>query len=513
MCRVVVVGIDAADWRLLNPMVDRGLLPTFHRFATAGTTGSLRPCLPLVDASLWTTMSTGRQPDEHGVLGGNDPYAALARQAETFWTAASQAGKRVHVIGWPATHPAEPVNGILATDQFASPMTLHAAGWPSRPYSIEPETYAPQFEALRVHPTDLTGDDLLPFIQDLRERDQDHDPHPMRVAAALAHTVTNHAAATWVLENEPWDLLCVHYPLLRVFAGCDATPACRYLDILLCRLMQLAGGADTLFVLASARGFSGAAGMIGLQGPGVAADELVHGMRLADVAPLVLRELGVPRPAAPSKPTAAQPQDWRARMHLALYYVLSDQPGEALPLFEQLNNDPAAAADPLAKPGLAVCYLRTGQIERARQVLESCPASAFAGVIQVELLMAEGRVEEARPLMAELERSPETAPIAKVWLGQLCLAERRWQQAESVFRSALAHESDSAAALYGLAAALNGQKRHQDAADSALAALGQQFDFSAAHFALGQALSGMGRHKEARDAIQNGVRFQTSGRQ
>src|SRR2546427_762338 len=67
--RVVMVGVDGADWRVIEPLVARGRMPAFKRLMEQGATGTLRSMLPSASPSLWTTIATGVGPDRHGIHG------------------------------------------------------------------------------------------------------------------------------------------------------------------------------------------------------------------------------------------------------------------------------------------------------------------------------------------------------------------------------------------------------------------------------------------------------------
>src|SRR4051812_22969979 len=65
---VVLIGIDAADWLAIDPLVQRALLPSFARFKKSGRTGVMLSTPPLVSPIVWTTIATGMPPEKHGVL-------------------------------------------------------------------------------------------------------------------------------------------------------------------------------------------------------------------------------------------------------------------------------------------------------------------------------------------------------------------------------------------------------------------------------------------------------------
>ena len=65
---IVLVGIDGADWLAIDRLVARGRLPTFARLKQRGRTGILRATPPLLSPIIWTTIATGRRPEDHRVL-------------------------------------------------------------------------------------------------------------------------------------------------------------------------------------------------------------------------------------------------------------------------------------------------------------------------------------------------------------------------------------------------------------------------------------------------------------
>jgi len=60
--RVVIFGIDGADWQVIEPLAARGRMPAFKRIMDRGATGTLRSMLPSASPSLWTTIVTGVVP-------------------------------------------------------------------------------------------------------------------------------------------------------------------------------------------------------------------------------------------------------------------------------------------------------------------------------------------------------------------------------------------------------------------------------------------------------------------
>ncbi len=116
--RVVVVGIDGGDWRMLDPLIDEGLLPNLARLRNEGATAPLQ-----VDSAQspesWTTLATGVFKERHGIVQDNNrpgsTFAAHPSQVKVkrLWDIAGELGRRVFVADYWVTKPAYPINGVM----------------------------------------------------------------------------------------------------------------------------------------------------------------------------------------------------------------------------------------------------------------------------------------------------------------------------------------------------------------------------------------------------------------
>jgi len=66
--KVVFVGFDGADWRVIRPMMDRGELPAFAGMVRNGATGPLASIHDSNSAVIWASIYSGMTPERHGVL-------------------------------------------------------------------------------------------------------------------------------------------------------------------------------------------------------------------------------------------------------------------------------------------------------------------------------------------------------------------------------------------------------------------------------------------------------------
>ncbi len=120
--KVLIIGLDAATFDLIDPWVAQGKLPNFSRLMAGGARGHLQSVPNLNSIPAWASFMTGVNPAKHGLLWfyerRPDSYAyrylnGSDLQAPSFWDILSAAGRRVSVINVPMTYPARSVNGLM----------------------------------------------------------------------------------------------------------------------------------------------------------------------------------------------------------------------------------------------------------------------------------------------------------------------------------------------------------------------------------------------------------------
>ena len=145
---IIWLGLDGLEWELLDRLAAEGRMPNWSRLVAEGASGRLTSFLPILSPLLWASAATGVGPDVHRVLdfqevdpktGRKVPISGRSRAVPAVWNLASAAGRRVGVVGWWATHPAEEVSGFFVSDH-ASPLlfdNLPLSGV-AYPTSLEP---------------------------------------------------------------------------------------------------------------------------------------------------------------------------------------------------------------------------------------------------------------------------------------------------------------------------------------------------------------------------------------
>jgi hypothetical protein len=67
--KVAIFGIDGAEWSVIEPLIAQDRLPALARLMQSGTRGKLETFTPTLSPALWTTISTGVHPSDHGIHG------------------------------------------------------------------------------------------------------------------------------------------------------------------------------------------------------------------------------------------------------------------------------------------------------------------------------------------------------------------------------------------------------------------------------------------------------------
>lgn len=122
--KIVLMGIDALTWRILDHLLDTGRLPHLRSIIERGSYGPLKTLCPALSPELWNTISTGKLPKKHGIMGfmATDPktrklvpYTSNMRRCKAIWEILGDHNKEVGVVGWWNSWPAETVNGAMVS--------------------------------------------------------------------------------------------------------------------------------------------------------------------------------------------------------------------------------------------------------------------------------------------------------------------------------------------------------------------------------------------------------------
>jgi hypothetical protein len=221
--KVLLIGWDAADWKVATPLLEQGLMPALDDFINHGVMGNLATLQPVLSPMLWNSIATGQRADKHGIHGFAEPdpntggvrmISSTSRKVKAIWNILTQRGYKTHALGWFAGHPAEPINGICVSDLYPLATAPHDKPWPLPPGAVHPESLRDQLAELRIHPAELDAGAILPFVPQAEKVDQQKDKGLATVAKVLADPQRSHLDFADAAVGLSCRLLQRHRPLL-----------------------------------------------------------------------------------------------------------------------------------------------------------------------------------------------------------------------------------------------------------------------------------------------------------
>ena len=171
---MIFIGLDGADWSLLDQYASRGVMPTLARLVAEGASGTLKTIHPPLSPLIWTTMMTGTSPLDHRILDflrvnpvshQREPITSDERKVPAIWNMATAGGKKVGALGFWATYPAESVNGLMVSDRLFTFLFSESAPPPGVVYPSSVESWAR--EGLKRAQTEVGYDEIkaiLPWL-------------------------------------------------------------------------------------------------------------------------------------------------------------------------------------------------------------------------------------------------------------------------------------------------------------------------------------------------------------
>ena len=481
--RLLILGWDAADWQVIDPLLARGQMPNLAALVARGTRADLRTLEPKLSPILWSTIATGKTADKHGIHNFVEPNpsgegirvaSSTTRKTRALWNMLTQRGLRVHAVGWYASHPAEPISGTCVSNLlFEGAPAAAGAPWPELAGTVGGKLQPGSIFASRVAPHAVTRDalkELLPSVAQAPRGDQ----RPATLAREFARMLTLHGAAMEVVRGGDWDCAMVfhdtidtighHFMEYRAPRMPHVKPAdlrvygevmdrvYRTHDRLLGELLA-ACGEGTSVMLVSDHGFHSGAdrpvildvtkeeraalesrwhrtyGVAVFAGPGFATGARIGAPTLLDVAPTALAVLGLPvgrdmdgrvvAEAFAVPPAVSVIDSWDA------------EPGDAGEHPPEMRQDPFEAADAL-KQLVDLGYMADMGDDQRRMVELTRRESNYNLAV---VFMTTGRAAKAVPHFESLcVELPEDARFASLLAQALFAASRHERCLEAVDR-------------------------------------------------------------------------------
>ncbi len=495
--RLLVVGLDGADWPIIDALLAQDRLPNLGALIERGVRAKLLTISPMLSPVIWTTVATGVEPSRHGILDfvvadpsgtSRQPVTSAQRQVPTIWELVSRSGVDVGVTAWWASWPADPVRGYLVSDRIA----YQLFGFRSDIDDAQGKTWPPdlyeQVKSKIVPPDSVDWERVVPYLGGDRDRPEQFDEEESKLLdefRTLLASGESYLAIGDALRRQFRPQLEVIYfegtdTIGHLFMsyrrpplpGVDAARiesfgemVDRYYemaDAYLGRLLEDRDGDWTVLVL-SDHGFVSDAtrprttdsrighgpaadwhrrfGVLILSGAHVRQGQRLDEASVYDIAPTVLALFGQPVPRSwPGRVLASALEEEFLDSHPVRYRADDPRRREVA---ADTTLDPAAA-DLLAKLE-SLGYLSSGT--EGTEGTDSMTGHNNAGVA----LLAEGKFPEAEAeFRAALEVRPDS-PMLWVNLGLTLRFQGRLDEARELFERALPHAASMRMAALQLA--------------------------------------------------------------
>lgn len=188
--RTLFVGLDAACWPYVTPLLEAGRLPTLKRLMDEGTWGTLLSTMPALTPAAWASISTGKNPGKHGIYdmlwrrpGSYEfhPTSGSRRLGTPFWQHLNRQGVRVGLVNVPFTHPPTPLDGFMVCG-FGTPESAADITYPAEAIGhIRSQfgNYSPRGRLKDLRKTTS--------LAELLAGEREHQAQQAKIAAGLAH--------------------------------------------------------------------------------------------------------------------------------------------------------------------------------------------------------------------------------------------------------------------------------------------------------------------------------------
>lgn len=199
--KLVLIGIDGLWWKVMDPLLEQGKLPHFKALMDSGSYGPLEPLFPTFSAAIWTSITTGKRTEKHGVtsflvwkfpwsgftvpcfktpkitaeinwmkteLVVEAPITNQFLDATPNWLMFSDHGLSVGTVNWWVSWPAHEVDGFVVTDHCLYNKSYVMQNYMVKEGVTSGDIYPPELLSELVRfahgPNDITEEEIRRFI-------------------------------------------------------------------------------------------------------------------------------------------------------------------------------------------------------------------------------------------------------------------------------------------------------------------------------------------------------------
>jgi len=124
--KTIVIGLDAATWSLMEPLIEAGELPNIAQLKKSGVSGNLTSTTPPMTPLAWNSIVTGVNPGKHGIYDfvkqNRNNYEVspivsdgIDLDVPAIWDLLNQQDQRVGVMNFPLSYPPPEVDPFFVS--------------------------------------------------------------------------------------------------------------------------------------------------------------------------------------------------------------------------------------------------------------------------------------------------------------------------------------------------------------------------------------------------------------
>jgi predicted AlkP superfamily phosphohydrolase/phosphomutase len=138
MKKTLLIGLDAACWEYLEPLLASGRMPTLNSLMEKGAWGTINSTMPPWTPTAWSSIITGKNPGKHGIYDmicrrpGTYEFTltnSTLRKGTPFWKYLNRQGIQVGLVNVPFTYPVDEIQGFTVCG-FGTPNSVDDFAYP-----------------------------------------------------------------------------------------------------------------------------------------------------------------------------------------------------------------------------------------------------------------------------------------------------------------------------------------------------------------------------------------------
>jgi predicted AlkP superfamily phosphohydrolase/phosphomutase len=228
--KILVIGLDGATWKLIDPLLEQGKLPNLKLLMEKGCFAELKTFSPCISPVIWTSIATGKLPDKHGIWGFFEedpestelfPSTSNRRKVKAFWNILNEYGKSTGILNWWVTWPAEKVDGYVVSDfiQYYPRMERILKEEISTKYDVYPESLADRLKPFIHRPDEIKVEEVHRFMRLNRDETKKYlakiGPKINSIFFEFVYAYQLDKSMSeiglYLLENHPTDILAIYF--------------------------------------------------------------------------------------------------------------------------------------------------------------------------------------------------------------------------------------------------------------------------------------------------------------